>query len=211
MKLYELLGVNEDATQDEIRAAYRSMAQRHHPDKGGDRTTFQSIQRAYDVLSDPARRKRYDELGLSGPMPDLREQSLLTIAEFLMGVIDSADVDVDTTNILEYVAHKIANTKDNVESNIREERRKLNKRERAMKRLKAKEGKDGIASQLLHGAIMKQKHKMEEMQLASETLTLAFNILNDYDYEVDKQDFMDVYNKGGTRAAAWTGPIIRNI
>lgn len=59
---YEILGVAEDADQREIRAAYRKMAMIHHPDKGGDKETFQSIQGAYETLGDEDARKRYDHL-----------------------------------------------------------------------------------------------------------------------------------------------------
>ena len=59
---YAALGVARDASQDDIRQAYRRKAQRAHPDrKGGDAERFRAIQEAYDILSDPARRSRYDE------------------------------------------------------------------------------------------------------------------------------------------------------
>lgn len=57
---YETLGVKRDATADEIKRAYRRLASQHHPDKGGDKTTFQEIQAAYDTLSDPNRRAAFD-------------------------------------------------------------------------------------------------------------------------------------------------------
>lgn len=60
MDHYQTLGVAKDATPDEIKKAYRKLASQHHPDKGGDTATFQSIQAAYDVLSDPNKRKEYD-------------------------------------------------------------------------------------------------------------------------------------------------------
>jgi len=57
---YETLGVNESATQDEIKKAYRKQASQHHPDKGGDTAKFQEIEAAYRTLSDPAQREQYD-------------------------------------------------------------------------------------------------------------------------------------------------------
>ncbi|MBI5037191.1 MAG: molecular chaperone DnaJ [Candidatus Kerfeldbacteria bacterium] len=62
--LYEILGVAKGATQDEIKKAYRKLAHQHHPDKqGGDEAKFKEINGAYQVLSDPERRQRYDQFG----------------------------------------------------------------------------------------------------------------------------------------------------
>lgn len=57
---YQILGVNKDCAQDEIKAAFRKLAIKNHPDKGGDKDKFQKIQKAYEVLSDPDKRNEYD-------------------------------------------------------------------------------------------------------------------------------------------------------
>ena len=58
---YDVLGVSPDAGADEIKRAYRQLARRYHPDISGDDRTaaFLEVSRAYDVLSDPARRRSY--------------------------------------------------------------------------------------------------------------------------------------------------------
>lgn len=65
-QLYEVLGVSPTATQDEIKTAYRKLALKHHPDKGGDADKFKEINAANEVLSDPEKRKTYDRFGLEG-------------------------------------------------------------------------------------------------------------------------------------------------
>ena len=60
---YGLLGVPKNASTNEIRQAFRRRALEQHPDRGGDPELFQSINKAYDVLSDPERRKYYDRTG----------------------------------------------------------------------------------------------------------------------------------------------------
>jgi len=60
MDYYKILNVPENASRDDIKSAYRKLASKHHPDRGGDTATFQNIQQAYDVLSDDHKRAEYD-------------------------------------------------------------------------------------------------------------------------------------------------------
>ena len=61
--LYRLLGLDESAAENDIKRRYHAMALQHHPDKGGLAENFKKIARAYEILSDPAKRQRYDETG----------------------------------------------------------------------------------------------------------------------------------------------------
>lgn len=63
---YEILGVKKDASQDEIKKAYRKLALEHHPDKGGDEEKFKEAAEAYETLSDENRRRDYDRFGTGG-------------------------------------------------------------------------------------------------------------------------------------------------
>jgi molecular chaperone DnaJ len=73
--LYEVLGVSHEATDEDIKRAYRRLAREHHPDvnqadpEAEDR--FKEVSAAYEVLSDPAKRRQYDMWGQTGGAPDL--------------------------------------------------------------------------------------------------------------------------------------------
>ncbi len=64
---YKALGVDKTASKEEIKKAYRKLAHKHHPDKGGDEAVFKKISEAYAVLSNDEKRKQYDMFGKSGP------------------------------------------------------------------------------------------------------------------------------------------------
>ncbi len=64
---YELLGVDKNASEDEIKKAFRKAAVKYHPDKeGGDETKFKEVNEAYEVLKDKQKRQRYDQFGHAG-------------------------------------------------------------------------------------------------------------------------------------------------
>ncbi len=60
MDHYQTLGVSPQADQKEIKKAFRKLAGKHHPDKGGDAEQFKKINTAYEVLSDPQKKQAYD-------------------------------------------------------------------------------------------------------------------------------------------------------
>ena len=71
---YDVLGVARDASGEEIKKAFRKLAHKYHPDVAKDKTTgeakFKEINEANEVLSDPEKRRKYDQLGANWNHPE---------------------------------------------------------------------------------------------------------------------------------------------
>jgi len=68
---YQILGVSPNAQPDEIEQAFKRRVKLHHPDKGGQADRFIRVREAYETLSDPARRARYDATLPKAPPPPI--------------------------------------------------------------------------------------------------------------------------------------------
>lgn len=65
-KLYEVLGVEKTADTNAIKKAYKKLAIKHHPDKGGDPEKFKELSEAAEILGNPEKRELYDKYGMEG-------------------------------------------------------------------------------------------------------------------------------------------------
>src|SRR3990167_3327535 len=74
---YEVLGVNRNADQNEIKKSYRKLAMKYHPDRNPDNKEaeehFKEIQKAYEILSDSSKRSAYDQFGHAGVDPSMQQ------------------------------------------------------------------------------------------------------------------------------------------
>jgi hypothetical protein len=101
--LYEILSVAPDAGAEELRAAFRRLSKKVHPDAGGSDALFAQVKDAYDVLSDPARRAEYDR-SLMTPLavPDEEAQVVVYVP-----AADARTVSLVFSGSLSYVNHGV--------------------------------------------------------------------------------------------------------
>lgn len=129
MNHYERLEVRPDATEDEIKRAYRAKARENHPDKGGRAEEFASIAAAYEVLTDPSRRLLYDTTG-----QDQRTPIEAEVQQILLNLFNEALSGQEDISLLAFVRDKMKLARQQ----IIEERKKLKERRKQLelKRIK---------------------------------------------------------------------------
>ena len=151
MDLYEMLGVEKTATKEDIKKAYQRLAKKNHPDspeRDGDR--WQEVSTAYETLSDPGKRKIYDDTGICNPKHDALV--LEATADIFMRFSASEDPFKDA---LRHITREAANS----QAVIFECRNKARQVESLMKRVKRTDGSD---KDPIRDALTKAKSTLED-------------------------------------------------
>lgn len=167
MTHYETLGVQPDASPEEIKAAYRVAASKAHPDKpGGSDEAMQKVNRAHDTLRDPQARQRYDETGSDREPPSIEVKARSVFAQMLEAVIESESA----LNLVDAIKGKIKEVGHKLDGQQVQANRK---RERLTARRAKVRTKDG-AENLVHG-IIDAKLEGLDRQLQAITESRAIN------------------------------------
>src|ERR1700693_1705708 len=90
--LYKILGIKNTATLEQIKKAHRKKVKKHHPDIGGDPEIFRQIQEAYDILSDPEKRRAYDTTATTNTEPNYElQEAVALVVDKIKWKIDGLD------------------------------------------------------------------------------------------------------------------------
>jgi len=154
MDLYEVLGLSRDAPPEGIKAAYRKMAKSGvHPDHGGSTESFALIKLAYDTLSDPERRERYDRTGKTDDQPDTLDAKALQVlfsalAQQIMQV-DQLSQSYETMDFLTMIKSSLGFQKRAAENVVKSIEDTLEKRKSLSARFHSADGKPNHISRML--------------------------------------------------------------
>lgn len=179
---YEELGVQPDATDEEIRAAYRRKAKGAHPDRpGGDAGKMAQANRAYETLISPDRRLTYDRTGEDRPPPiDRRAQDLVTSNVLAwMGSDDtSGDLVADVTK------HFAQQQKDLLKKVVEGTAFAAKLRKRVSKLKYRGKGADLVRFAVIQ-KIRETKQLIEKLKDQADVFDRAKELLRTYEYEVE--------------------------
>lgn len=190
--LYALLFLSEDATPEQIRIAWRSIAARYHPDLNGDVTkeAFLKLKHAYETLSDPDLKAQYDATGDDPEgKPDVARLAGTVISQILQGILEKNEPELRIANIL----------LDTLLADCHETRSQIRKLEHFIKRSKRTkdniqnhwkraEGIKNVTLSMLDIQIQVQEKMLSQINLRLEVNQCALEMLKDASYELPKPE-----------------------
>ncbi len=187
--LYKILDLNEQATKDQIKKRYHHRAKKYHPDTGNvkDSEKFREVQTAYEILSDPEKRARYD----AGEDPDVinnQESEESTIKDTIMGLFASAlqnCSDAAHTNLIEEMKKNIDALVEANETQIKQDTRTLDRVKEIKERLS---GEDNLLMDIVDNQIEIGEAQLVKLNKLTEVLKKSHTKLKKYSYRSDLRE-----------------------
>lgn len=179
--LYSVLDVDKDASPEEIKKAYKKLANKYHPDKpNGDEEVFKLIQKAYEVLSDPDKRQNYDMTGIyEGEDAQAAQMARVHLSNQIINIIASSkEVEyVDIIGKIKGEIHSDLNNNINAKARINQTIEKLkNNKSRA---------KAGLVLNMFEKMIADCESEIEQVNRNNAVAEMALKIINQCGYKFD--------------------------
>jgi hypothetical protein len=179
MNPYTELDVSVTASTEEIKQRYRTLAQMHHPDKGGDEELFKRIKLAYEILSDPIRRKQYDITGES-TTTNAKDEAISNIIQIILHVVPNFNADQDDLiKIAEDESRSMLNMVNNDINNVELQIKHF---EKVLKKLRIKTNGENVLENIIQKQILQRKKDLAVFHRNVKVCMLMLEILKDYEY-----------------------------
>lgn len=190
MNPYDLLGVTKNATDKDLKAAYRRAVKDAHPDKGGNEQKFREVQEAFDVLIDPDRRRRFDTTGRldkSRVTPDrirqFIDQTIQNVVSHKNGSNGMPD-DPTSENVRDKILVSMARARSELQNMRHETQRKQARATKMLQRFKPNKDTTDYVGDALRAELIKLDEEMNNHEDAMEMSQEVEKVLKSYGYEV---------------------------
>ena len=185
--LYEILGIKKDATEEQIKKAYRDKSMEFHPDKGGNPDDFKELKFAYDILKDKEKRYEYDRTGMADP--DERKESATEILQTLFTdiIFGAGAEELLRADIIGYARQKVTENQVKLRADIPIGQRKL----KILQKVKSKIKHNSESPNILENIVTKEiENTMFELKNIRTKMALngeVINLLKDYEYDIESK------------------------
>ncbi len=182
MDLYQTLGVDRSATKEEIRAAYRSLCQKHHPDKNGGQESelFTNIRLAYDCLSDPVKREHYDRTG-NTEIDNIDRVAVSRIAQaFDQAVQQLFNHDDKSIDIIQRLIDGLARSTTEIERKIADTKRNSEKCKKLLDRIEYNGKGNDLWAGVLNQKIQQFEQAVTQLEHELKIMGRALELLDEY-------------------------------
>lgn len=211
MTLYDDLGLNKNASKEDIKKAYKDKAKKYHPDKGGDKDKFAMILKAYDVLKDDEKRSYYDEYGQEQPKINIKEQKAITIiTQIIEGILDTDERDIIYTDIIgiakTFLSEK-RNTFKKMNEKLNFDLKQLEKLKKIFtKRLKHKKKvtQTNLFLSVIDNKIRLLEKNKKDVEFELEILKIASKMINDFNFKFDTREQSNDITNSNDKAHFYT-------
>lgn len=181
MNLYEELELPRDCTAEQIKNQYRALAQKHHPDKGGDIEKFRAIKLAYEVLSDPSRRAEYDSTGNVHDFKNVQQEAIENLSKVFHNVINN--VDPQENNLIETMKSETQLLKNMVIQDRETCLKYIKNLEIARDKIKLKkEDEENVIMSFVNNQLEVRNNELKTFQRRLEVSDFMLRILENYHY-----------------------------
>jgi curved DNA-binding protein CbpA len=187
---YQALGVGEDATLDEIKAAHRTQVVKYHPDKNaGQEEQFKEVQEAYEVLKDPKRRAYYDATGAYGDTESQMEaRTRGCIAEVLAAVVTALignGDDPEKHNLCKLITDEMLRRKAKIPGRTTKAKEQMIRIEKIAKRFEGPGGEDNLLAEITRQSLRPLQAMVEAAVQETEDLVAALELMKQFKYNAD--------------------------
>jgi len=179
MNPYTELDVPVDVSLETIKQRYRTLAQMHHPDKGGDEELFKRIKLAYEILSDPVRRKQYDITGET-TTTNAKDEAVANLVQILLHVVPNFNVDQD--DLIHIAEMETRTMLDLVNKDIGVTERYILNLEKVLSKLRIKTEGENLLSSFIANQVNQKRQELVTFQHRVQVCNLMLEILKDYEY-----------------------------
>ena len=169
-----------DANEEEIKLKYRHFANIHHPDKGGDEEKFKRIKEAYEILSDPIRRKAYEISGDAETNLQIRNAALDHIAQMMGQIVPQFNSEAD--DLFAIMRQEVNNIRQGMVENTNVCVGYMTNLQKVIARVNAKHDKQNIMIEILQKQIDFRNREHEDFAQRIKICDLEIEILKDYEY-----------------------------